>query len=160
MTTIKYASARFCEERFPVPSEKQLAELERRIGVRFPEDYRTFVLEFNGGYFNEPEITPVGENCPHESLQILFGMGASHVEAELGLPRRTALFDDNDPPKILPIGCTSMGGLIILDPAPGEGKGDVFLKQAWGNFYFLTEGIEAFMALLREPMWDDDEADE
>jgi hypothetical protein len=120
----------------------------------FPDDYRQFLLQFNGGYFKCPEIAPVGQNCPLETLQILYGIGASHVEAELGLPRRTALFDDNNPPKIIPIGSTGMGGLIILDTAPGEGRGDIFLKQAFGDFYYLTEAIEAFCALLREPTWD------
>ncbi len=101
-----------------MPTEAQVAELERRIGVKFPHDYRKFVLEFNGGDFSEPEITPVGEGCPQDSLEILFGIGASHEEAELGTPERIALFEDNDPPKIVPIGYTGMGGLVILDTAP------------------------------------------
>ena len=151
MMTIDAAYSRFCVERLPLPSESQLAGLESRIGVRFPEDYRQFRLEFNGGYFTEPEITPVGEECPQDSLEFLFGIGASHPEAELGTPERIALFDDNDPPKIVPIGCTSMGGLIILDTAPGEGQGAIFLKKAFGDFYFLVDAIEAFVALLREP---------
>ena len=153
MTTIDNVYSRFSVERFPLPREAQLVAIERRIGVRFPEDYRRFVLECNGGYFNEPEITPVGEGCPQDALQILFGIGASHEEAELGRPSRTALFDDNDPPKIIPIGCTGMAGLIILDTAPGDGQGAIFLKKAFGDFYYLTDGIEAFLALLRELTW-------
>jgi SMI1 / KNR4 family (SUKH-1) len=153
MTTIENAYDRFSLKRFPLPDAAQLAELEKRIGVKFPEDYRRFVLEFNGGYFKCPEITPVGEGCPLETLEILFGIGASHEEAELGRPSRTALFDDNDPPKILPIGRTGMAGLIILDTAPGEGQGAIFLKKAFGDFYYLVDGIEAFLALLREPTW-------
>ncbi len=153
MTTMENAYERFSVERFPLPTEAQVAELEHRIGVRFPDDYRKFVLEFNGGYFNEPEITTVGEGCPQDSLEILFGIGASHEEAELGTPERIALFDDNDPPKIVPIGCTGMGGLVILDTAPGEGQGAIFLKQAFGDFYYLVDGIEAFLALLKEPTW-------
>lgn len=153
MTTIQSAYDRFAVERFPLPSESELAELESQIGVRFPEDYRQFLLEFNGGYFNEPDITPVGDGCPQDSLEILFGVGASHWEAELARPEEINLFDDNDPPKIIPIGCTSMGGLIILDTAPGEGQGAIFLKKAFGDFYFLVDGIEAFVALLREPTW-------
>jgi len=64
-----------------------------------------------------------------------------------------ALFDDNIPPKIVPIGSTGMGGLIILDTAPGDGNGAIFLKKAFGDFYYLTEDLEAFFALLREPTW-------
>jgi hypothetical protein len=153
MTTIESAYNRFSTERFPLPSKAQLEALEHRVGVTFPEDYRRFVMEFNGGYFNEPEIDPVGEGCPQETLAYLSGIGASHREAELGRPSRTALFDDNDPPKIVPIGDTGMGGLIILDTAPGEGRGAIFLKQAFGNFYYLVDGIEEFFGLLREPTW-------
>lgn len=153
MTTIENAYVRFAKERFPLPSEGQLAELEREIGVRFADDYRKFILEFNGGYFKCPEITPIGEGCPLETLAFLFGIAASHPEAELGRPDRTALFDDNEPPKIIPIGSTGMGGLIILDTAPGDGQGAIFLKQAFGGFHYLVDGIEAFLALLREPTW-------
>lgn len=153
MTTIENVYERFAVERFPLPSEGQVAELERRIGVKLPNDYREFLLHFNGGYFNEPEITPVGEGCPQDSLEILFGIGASHEEAELARELHLALFDDNDPPKIIPIGRTGMAGLIILDTAPGEGQGAIFLKKAYGDFYYLVDGIEAFLALLREPTW-------
>ena len=129
MTTIKNVYDKFCIKRFPLPTEAQLADLEKRIGVRFPEDYRQFVLKFNGGYFNEPEITPVGENCPLETLESLFGIGASHETSELGQATDILLFDDNNPPKIVPIGDTGMGGLIILDTAPGEGQGAIYLKK-------------------------------
>jgi hypothetical protein len=153
MTTIENAYDRFCVERFPLPGEAQLSALEQRLGVVFPDDYRQFILEYNGGYFKCPEITPVGEGCPLETLESLFGIGASHGVAELGRPSDIALFDDNDPPKIVPIGSTGMGGLIILDTAPGEGRGAIFLKKAFGDFYYLLDGIEAFLALLREPTW-------
>jgi hypothetical protein len=57
MTTIEDAYRKFSKERFPLPGEAQLGALEERIGVIFPGDYRSFVLAFNGGYFNNPEIT-------------------------------------------------------------------------------------------------------
>jgi hypothetical protein len=151
MITIEYTYRRFCAERFSLPSEEQLQALEERVGVTFPDDYRRFVLDFNGGYFSEPEITPVGDGCPQESLALMCGIGASHDEAELGRPSDLYLFDDNDPPKIVPIGVTPMGSLIILDTAPGEGRGTIYFKQAFGEFYYLADGIEEFFELLREP---------
>jgi hypothetical protein len=153
MKTIEAAYDRFCTERFALPGEARLAAIERRIGVRFPEDYRQFVLQFNGGYFKCPEITPVGDGCPVETLQALFAIGASHPTAELGRECDLALFDDNAPPKIVPIGSTGIGGLIILDTAPGHGQGAIYLKVAFGDFYYLLDGIEAFFSLLREPCW-------
>jgi hypothetical protein len=83
----------------------------------------------------------------------MFGIGASHPEAELARPIDLTLFDDNDPLKIIPIGRTGMGGLIILDVAPGDGNGAIFLKQEWGDFHYLVDDLEAFFALLREPTW-------
>jgi hypothetical protein len=151
MNTIEFAYRRYSRKRFPLPTEAQVRALEERIQVDFPDDYREFVLKFNGGYFIEPDIAPVGEGCPQDALTFLSGIGASHSEAELGEDGVLALFDDNDPPKILPIGDTAMGGLIILDTAPGEGRGTICLKQAFGDFYYLAEGIEEFFSLLREP---------
>ena len=150
MTTIEDAYRRFSTERFGLPRESQLRDLEQRIGVTFPEDYRRFLLEFNGGYFNKAEITPVGEGCPLETLMCLYGIGASHEEAELASDSCLALFDDNDPPIIVPIGDTAVGGLIILI-TEAEGKGEILLKEAFGDFHYLAEGIEEFFELLREP---------
>jgi SMI1 / KNR4 family (SUKH-1) len=153
MTTIEYAYNRFCKERFPRPSEEQVSALEQRIGVTLPEDYRQFVLHFNGGYFNERAITPVVEGTPMDALTSLSGIGASHRESELGDPTAIALFDDNDPPKIVPVGDTEMGGLIILVTEP-EGRGEIWMKEALGTFYYLADGIAAFFDLLRTPTWE------
>lgn len=150
MTAIDDAYRRFSRERFPLPTEEQLAELEQRIGLVFPDDFRRFILEFNGGYFCEPTIAPVGEGCPQGILTFLSGISASHEESELGLPFDLSLFDDNVPPKIVPIGGTPIGGLIILDTAPGEGRGEIYYKQPFGDFYFLADNIEEFFTLLRE----------
>jgi hypothetical protein len=151
MTTIEYAYRRFNTERFPLPSESQVAFLEQRINISFPDEFRRFVLEFNGGYFNEPVILPVVEGCPEDALSFICGISPSHEEALLGRDHYLSLFDDNDPPKILPIGGTPMGALIILDTAPGEGRGTIYFKQAFGDFYYLADGIEDFFDLLREP---------
>jgi hypothetical protein len=150
-TTIEYAYRRFVTERFPLPTEAQVEVLEQRLKVTFRDDYRQFVLEFNGGYLTEPEIEPVGEGCPLDGLTFLCGIRASHPEAELGRAQRLALFDDNDPPKIMVIGETAMGGLIILDTAPGDDQGEIYYKEAFGEFYYIADGIEEFFGLLREP---------
>lgn len=128
-----------------------MRELEKRLRLVLPDEYREFLVAYNGGYFTEPEIEPVGIDCPQDSLTFLSGIGATHVEAELGGRRTLGLFDDNDPPKILPIGDTAMGGLIILNIGPGVASGSIYLKKAFGDFYFLAQGIEEFFSLLREP---------
>ncbi len=164
MTTIQRAYDLYSKKkRFPLPSEAQVAALERKIKVSFPEDYRQFLLEFNGGFFKCPEITPTDEGCPIDTLHFMYGLGASHESAELGRPASLALFDDNDPPQIMPIGRTGSAGLIVLDVGQVEGRGAIYLKVAFGDFYYLIDEIEPFFALLRDPTWeinaglDDDE---
>lgn len=156
MNTIETAYRKFCIERFPLPTEQQIVELEQRIKVSFPDDYRRFLLEYNGGYFSEPYIEPpidTDEGCPHLALNLLKGIGASHPEAELARPGDLVLFDDNDPPKVIPIGDTPENSLIMLYAQP-KGRGQIFLKQAVGDWYFLGHGIEDFLALLRD--WPED----
>jgi hypothetical protein len=149
---IQSAYDRYCQERFSSTSEARVSALEQKIGVVLPDDYRRFVLEFNGGYFNEPEITAPGDNCPRDVLTFLCGLGASHEEAELGsyLP----LFADNDPPKVVPIGGTALGALIVIDTAPGDGQGAIYLKPAFDDYHYLAPAIEAFFRLLRKPTSD------
>jgi hypothetical protein len=153
MTTIELAYRRFSRKRFPLPTETQVLALEQRIQVTFPDDYRDFLLKYNGGYFTEPEIRPVSEGCPQEALTFMHGLTASHNEAELGRQSDLSLFDNNFPPEIVPIGCTPLGSLIILDTAPVEERGAIYFKQAFGDFYYLADGIEEFFGLLREPTW-------
>lgn len=151
MSTIDFAYRQFCRERFPLPTDSQLRAVEMRIGVELPADYRQFILEFNGGYFSDPTIKPATDDCPEGCLAFLCGLNPLHEEAELGRASDLTLFDDNVPPKILPIGATPMGNLIILDTAPGDGNGAIYFKQAFGNFYYLADGIEEFFTLLRSP---------
>jgi hypothetical protein len=69
---------------------------------------------------------------------------------ELNQPSGWNLFDDNDPPKIIPIGGTPMGDFIMLVTELGETPGAILFKQAFGEFYFLADGIEEFFGFLRE----------
>ena len=159
MLAISSAYAKYCTERFhPLPTEEQVTTLQRRLNVELPDDYRRFLLEFNGGVFDEPFIEPVQAGCPQDALTFLSGIAAPHRTAELGDPRTIDLFDDNDPPKILSTGDTATGEPIILDTAPGEGRGSIYLKQAFGDFYYLADGIEELFELLRDPpeLADDD----
>lgn len=152
MQSIEYAYNSFCEERFPLPTEKQVSDLEQRIGVTLPNDYREFLLEFNGGVFSEPDILPPSDDCPSDCLTFMHGIGSTLEDvAELASNLDLALFDDNDPVQILPIGSTMMGNLILLGTHPDD-RGCIYLKKAFSDSSFLlAEGIEEFFELLREP---------
>lgn len=154
MSTIELAYREYCEERFPLPFEVELIDLERRIGVTLPVDYRQFLLEYNGGFFREPDIIPPVDGCPLDSLTFLSGIGATHPSAELASAQGLALLDDNNPPEVLPIGYTLMGNLILLITHP-EDNGYIVLKKAFSaETFLLAEGIEEFFSLLHEPTED------
>lgn len=156
MNNIALAYGKFCRTRFPLPSDKEVAALEERIGISLPEDYREFLLKYNGGYFTEPDILPPSDDCPLDRLKVLHGIRATQSSAELASTTWLTLFDDNDPPQILPIGFTLMGNLLFLI-THWEDNGAIGLKKAGSDdSFFLVEGIEQFFGLLRESS-DDDE---
>lgn len=160
MIPIEAAYKAFCTQRFPLPTESDVAGIERRIGVALPDDFRSYILEFNGGYFSDPDIVAYAEGCPEDALTSLSGIGAADGFAELANPGDLALFTDNDPVQTLPIGYTIMGNLLALITHP-EGRGSIVMKKAWSDEWFhLADGIEEFFTLLREPEDDEDEDDD
>ncbi len=114
MNTIELADQRFIVERFALPREEQVTALERRLATSFPDDYRKFVLNFNGGIFSEPAILAEEELARGDGLTCLHGIGSECDETELGDPGCRALFADNDSPSFVPIGHRALGGLPDL----------------------------------------------
>jgi hypothetical protein len=155
MSYIETAYKKFCKERFPLPSEQQVADLELRIGIPLPPDYRQWLLEYNGGFFTEPDIAPPSPACPLDRLTVMAGINATHPSAELCAPGgfTPATFDDNDPPQILPIGYTMMGNLLFLVTEPGaDDCGGIGLKLCdTSKSFSLGGGIEEFFGYLEEP---------
>lgn len=82
-STIEYAYRRYCSKRFPKPTERQLAALEVRLRAKLPDDYREFLLEFNGGYFDEPLVTPNEHDMPPVNVRRLYGVATFDAYAEL-----------------------------------------------------------------------------
>jgi hypothetical protein len=156
MNIIQAAYEAFCRTRFPLPSESQVADLERRLGVPLPPDYREFLLHYNGGYFTEPDIIPPEEGCPEIALSFLGGINATNPSAELCSPGglTPAIFDDNDPPQMLPIGYTPMGNLLFMTVEPGADDcgyiGVNVIYPPIDKAFPLAAGIEEFFGLLRE----------
>lgn len=151
MNPIDLAYDKYAIERLPLPKEADIRALEQRLRIEFPPDYRQYILEFNGGYFRAPAIDAPDEDAPRDALSLICGIGAPHWESELGHDRYLSIFDENDPLIILPIGDTELGGLILL-VIEDDGRGEILLKKAYGDAYFLAEGIEEFFSLLRDPV--------
>ena len=76
-------------------------------------------------------------------------LAQSFPEAELAKESDLALFDDNYPVEILPVGCTLMGGLVILITHV-EDRGDIALKVAYDGSFYLCSGIRDFFGRVRD----------
>lgn len=153
---ITAAYSNFCVERFPLPSEYEVTELESRLRVRLPPEYRQFLLQHNGGIFDEPAIVLPGQQTAVDWLAILAGVRSPQPSFELGgidgqglFP--PSIFDGNDPVQILPIGYTLKNGLIWLAvDLDGDDFGQIALKPAFSSQAIpIPDGIEGLFNLIR-----------
>ena len=111
-------------------------------------DYRDFILSYNGGYFSDPIFVSLDAGCPRDRLTVLYGIGASDKTAELASKRHLALFSENDPIQVLPIGYTIMGNLLILI-VDDDSAGSIVLKRASSDDYFnIADGINGLFDLI------------
>lgn len=149
MNIIHDSYDKFCKSRFPLPTETQVGALEQRLSVLLPNDYRQYLLKYNGGLFSEPEITPPTDECPLDCLTFMRGIQATHATAELGRQIDLSLFSGNDPLQLLPIGYTAMGNLIVLI-IRGNESGYIGLEAIGQGTFLLAKGVEGFFRLLRE----------
>lgn len=158
MDVITAAYSSYCVERFTLPSEYEVAGLEARLGILLPPDYRQFILQFNGGVFNEPAIFLPGQRATVDWLTLLAGIHAPQPSLELGgidgEGFTPAIFDGNDPVQILPIGYTLKNGLLWLAVQPGgDDFGQLALKPAFSSeAIHIADGIEELFTLLRRPV--------
>jgi len=151
LENVEQAYRGFCRERFPLTSEGPIADLERKIGIRLPDEYRRYLLTYNGGAFNDPIMSAVDEQCPEDCLDVLFGITEQPRACNLENPTYLNLFDDNFPAIILPIGYTLMGNLLVLRTEPDDELGWILLKiQDSDDYFVLAKSINEFFGRLKE----------
>jgi len=151
LENVDQAYRRFCREKFPLAAEKQIAGLERKIGVRLPDEYRQYLLRYNGGAFKDPIITADDIHCVEDCLDVMFGIIERPRACNLANPTYLNLFDDNFPAVILPIGYTLMGNLLVLRTEPDDELGWILLKiQDSDDYFVLAKSINDLFASLKE----------
>ena len=96
----------------PKISDADISELEERIDWRLPEEYRDFLLEFNGGR-PEPDIADIkGLPGGCSDVQFFFGIYPSEEAYSIDWNLETLVerLDDG----VLPIACDSGGSVYCL----------------------------------------------
>ena len=151
------------------PAE-ELANIERRIGIRLPPLYAFLLLEYQAPIIFEEDVefipmqrSPWDGEDGLQSLEIVFGLGKDVYSVSHMLDR----YRDRMPDGVIPIGEAPFGNIIVLG-TKGDVAGKVFFwdhedereitgdKQLdYGNMYLIAESLENFLNRL-QPGDDDD----
>ena len=149
MRAIESVYKEFCKEPFILPSDEMLAQVEHRIGSILPKSFREYLLKYNGGMFSEPKIVSPGTLQSVGRLTFMKGVGVRPRTVCLATDHDLAIFDNNFPVKLLPIGHTLAGDLILL-LLGGAQHGEIAIKHAFTDSYeLLASDIEGFFESLR-----------
>lgn len=92
--------------------DEDIKSLEYNLGVRLPDDYKSFLLSHNGGVptpSSFPVLSHPEKNLP---IQLFFGIETSIVSVSISWNFET--YKERIPDNSLPIGCSDFGDLICL----------------------------------------------
>ena len=133
--------------------ESTIRQFEQRLGFPLPSDYRTFLLENNGGSFRNQTFY-VDDLAQDVLMDVLYGV--TNAEEDLTLATWLVEHGDELQEKALIIGADQGGGIILYITA-GEDQGIYYWDHAHffpqssqeeGNTYFLADSFTDFCQLL------------
>lgn len=133
-------------------SEARVGALETNLGCRLPEDYRSFLLSYNGGRVSPAGFVFAERTGPYtdslvHSLYSLYDGEDCSLEATLALLARRL------PTGVIPIGDDPGGNEICLVLA-GDRRGQVWFwdherepetQPDWSNMDLIAQSFDAFM---------------
>ncbi len=129
-----------------LPSSEQVGSLESTLGVSLPPEYRQFLLERNGGTFNSGKlrrlIITFSENGRGDCLDSLYGIGARKTCGDLC--KEAVLFDDDRPCRLVPIGYTAIGVLLLIatEALGKDNAGQIWIQFPYDeDFYKLCDSL-------------------
>lgn len=128
----------------------QIIAFEAALGAVLAQDYRDFLLEFNGGA-PTPDIVDVpGASGSPTDLQVFFGINRATESSDLVW--NLSLVADRIPQhRLVPIACDSGGNLFCLKVVRGVTSEVVYcdLDSAQVSTYFVAPSFGEFVQLLR-----------
>jgi hypothetical protein len=130
--------------------------LERRVGLRLPDDYRVFLLKYNGGR-PVPSGFPIEglANNPFGAIHFFFGVEDPLEGYNIGWHRNVT--PGRLPDNLLPIACDHCGDLICLS-LYGDDAGAVLFwdwhteppEPSYDNVFRIAGSFSEFIDSLRE----------
>jgi hypothetical protein len=145
-----------CED--PPASPESLEELEIELGVRFPQEYADFLLQFNGGCFQRP-VQCALPNPPDPDFLSAFAMNwfygdPSDRSIGVSLVTYARILKGRIPDDCLAVASCNGGDLLLLQVAgPESERGKVWFwdgtQEGEGdNIHWLADSFAEFLAML------------
>ncbi len=134
---------------------KTLRRLESDYNIKLPEEYKNFLLKFNGGY-PEPNIFSMTMNDQNNDGMIHRFLRVNHDEVD-GIYYYLELYKERIPEEFLPIAYDPGSNLILIGISKSnhgkiyfwdhEDEGELVSNN---NVYFISNSINKFIGSLRE----------
>jgi hypothetical protein len=133
-------------------TESQVADLESRIGLPLPDDYRRFLLENNGGSPTPDVIKVNGIQGSETDLGVFFGIDRS-IESE-NIEWNLHVMSDRVGRPLMPIADDSGGNVFFLSLS-GHDRNSIYYHYFWGpgadgELYLVATSFTSFLEKIRQ----------
>lgn len=133
--------------KYPNLTEEEISDVEKKLGILFPLEYKDFLLSQNGGYPKVCEFDlPDGSNA--SIVNHFYSIG----EMPSNLYKRNRFLEDSA--EFIKVGDDSGGNQILLR-VRGENVGELYFldhdinPEVENNIHFLAEGFYKFLKMLK-----------
>ncbi len=138
-------------------TEKAIAAVERKYGVRFPTDYRAFLLNYNGGGFLYPPMREGEEPDSTAFIDYFCGVNLGRNDTDMEYLAELMFEGGNNVNRgseWFPIGGPDQERVMYLLGVRGKYFGKVYAaeepSEPWTNDQWRSTVADSFAALLAE----------
>lgn len=138
----------------PLPSEADLDQFERQVGVGLPLEYRRFLKEVNGG---EPSENLLWDADKERVVNYLFSLTAPE-SSNFSIKKNLIVYEGRFPGELICIGSAGGGDLILLS-VRGRKIGAIYYwdhnleaeyegGEYWDNIEYISDSLSEFFDML------------
>jgi len=119
----------------------ELSKVEIQYNIKFPQQYKDFLLRYNGGFTPKTKFKANGVSS---NIQGFYGFGP------VGLSIKQEIVEEWMPQKLFPIACDSFGNYILLSVA-GDQCGSIFFSnhEQGMAISFIANNLSSFLRICK-----------
>jgi cell wall assembly regulator SMI1 len=140
----------------PLADEARVGAFEAKLGRRLPDDYREFLLHYNGGK-PKPSSFQLALRTEPNTDSLVHWFLSLHDGEHSNLERNIKIMTGRLPSDTLPIADDPFGNVVLLG-LHGEIRGKVYFwdherepddEPDWSNIDLVAESFDSFMSGLK-----------